>query len=289
MQSAINASANPFTGRHVMMVVAHPDDETLAAGIALTEARHITLVHTTDGAESLYKAKCKGFSTRSAYAEARREELRHALCRIADKTQFVFLGFRDRRAAFHIAEIAAALLALLGQHKPDIVVTHAFEGGHPDHDATAMATHLAVRTLASPPLLLESPGYNRATGTFVFGQFIPQDGIDLIVLPLSPGQQSNKRKMLAAFSSQDDVVPFYPLDAELFRPAPRYDFDVKPHLGLLNYEDRCLPMTWQVWRLMSRRAQQAFEHGVPVSGGFDFPLRWYSTLKNIVLKAKSLL
>jgi len=47
----------------------------------------------------------------------------------------------------------------LQQSAADIVVTHAYEGAHPDHDATAFATHAAMRLMKQngfkPPVLFE--------------------------------------------------------------------------------------------------------------------------------------
>jgi len=39
---------------------------------------------------------------------------------------------------------------LLLQEKPGAVIAHAYEGGHPDHDAAAIAVHYACRLIEAP-------------------------------------------------------------------------------------------------------------------------------------------
>ena len=60
----------------------------------------------------------------------------------------IFLGFDGRRASYNMRTIAFNLADLLASHRPDIVVTHPYEGGHPDHDATCFGVHMACKLLA---------------------------------------------------------------------------------------------------------------------------------------------
>ena len=54
-------------GEPVAIVVAHPDDETIAAGASLPLLRTLTLVHVTDGAPArLQDARAAGFGTAEA-------------------------------------------------------------------------------------------------------------------------------------------------------------------------------------------------------------------------------
>ena len=58
--------------RRVAMVVAHPDDETIAAGGSLALMPELLLVHVTDGApRRLADREPLGFATPAAYAAAR--------------------------------------------------------------------------------------------------------------------------------------------------------------------------------------------------------------------------
>src|SRR4029077_3455583 len=55
----------------------------------------------------------------------------------------------DQQAAFRLAELARRLAALFAERGIAVVLTHACEGGHPDHDAVAFAVHGAARLFSS--------------------------------------------------------------------------------------------------------------------------------------------
>ena len=259
-------SNNPLSGRHVMIVAAHPDDETLGAGACIAEAQRVTLVHITDGSKSRLKAISKGFATRESYGRARQEELRRAFLPLPMEKDFVTLDVRDQRVAFHIAETARSLRRLFLERKPDLILTHAFEGGHPDHDATAMAVHLAWRTLETSVPLYEMTGYHNAPGKDVYGLFIPRADTAVTCVGPSPEARARKKAMLAAFVSQKAVVHRYPVDTESFRPAPCYEFTTAPHAGKMFYEKHRLAMTWREWCVLADRASREFAgHGPPSS------------------------
>jgi len=66
------------------------------------------------------------------------------------------------------------------QVKPNIVMTHAYEGGHPDHDALALACHIA-RELHSRRNsdwsfdLMEFTSYHARVGGIHTYDFLPGD------------------------------------------------------------------------------------------------------------------
>ena len=79
---------------------------------------------------------------------ARQQEARSALALLGvDPSQIVELGFVDQEAIFNLPELAEKLAETLTQVSAKIVFTHPYEGGHPDHDATAFAVHAAQRLL----------------------------------------------------------------------------------------------------------------------------------------------
>ncbi|HET6912216.1 MAG TPA: hypothetical protein VFH71_02605, partial [Rhodanobacteraceae bacterium] len=68
MIEAALAAGTPVT-EPVVVVVAHPDDETLGLGARLSRLKNLTLVHLTDGApRDMHDARREGFSSRDAYA-----------------------------------------------------------------------------------------------------------------------------------------------------------------------------------------------------------------------------
>ena len=71
VQSAINGSVHC-----ALVLAAHPDDEVLGLGGQLSKLEKLYIAHATDGApRDMIDASAKGFSTREAYAAARRREL----------------------------------------------------------------------------------------------------------------------------------------------------------------------------------------------------------------------
>ncbi len=63
-----------------MVIVAHPDDEIIGAGIHLELWPNLTIVHATDGApRNSDFARLAGFVNADAYAAARFEEVADAL------------------------------------------------------------------------------------------------------------------------------------------------------------------------------------------------------------------
>ena len=72
---------SPLDCHDVAVVVAHPDDETIAIGGQLARMRGVKIVHVTDGAPADMKdAEANGFSRREDYAAARRRD-RHGTSR----------------------------------------------------------------------------------------------------------------------------------------------------------------------------------------------------------------
>jgi LmbE family N-acetylglucosaminyl deacetylase len=79
LAAAVDPARPSIPGRTVL-VVAHPDDETLGCGALLARFADLTIIHVTDGAPRRGDDAARaGFSSPDAYAEARRRELREAL------------------------------------------------------------------------------------------------------------------------------------------------------------------------------------------------------------------
>src|SRR6478672_4051766 len=83
-----------------VLVVAHPDDETLAVGGQLHRLRGLRLVMVTDGApRNPSEARRHGFADAPAYAAARRHELTVALaCGGFPETRLTTLAVPDQGA-----------------------------------------------------------------------------------------------------------------------------------------------------------------------------------------------
>jgi N-acetylglucosamine malate deacetylase 2 len=236
------------------VVVAHPDDEIVGLGAQLPRFRDAVFIHVTDGApRDLLDARAYGFSTREEYAAARRRELLDALALAGippDRCRH--LGFVDQEGGSHLAEIARKLRLVFRELRPDFVVTHAYEGGHPDHDATAFACHaarrLCLRDEFSPGLLIEFASYHIWDDVRVTGDFLPNGPRAVLAFYLAAGEQVFKRKLMSCFRTQQHVLTGFGVEHEKFRIAPEYDFTRPPHEGLLHYERHSWGMNGRAWR-----------------------------------------
>ena len=238
------------------VVVAHPDDETLACGSLLPRLSGLTIIHVTDGAPGNGEDAARhGFDSPQAYAAARRAELERAVALAGIRPeQLAELGWPDQGASAHIAEIARDLAGRLANI--DAVITHAYEGGHPDHDATAMAVSAAATLLGeSAPAILEAPLYRAGPDGWAVQSFARDSRGPEVVLELTPDEQRLKQAMLNSFETQREVVMRFSAATERFRPAPDYDFGALPNGGQLLYEIQRWGMCGSRWLELARAAR----------------------------------
>jgi LmbE family N-acetylglucosaminyl deacetylase len=244
----------------VLIIAAHPDDEIIGAGAQLPRWRKAHVIHVTDGAPHDTKdALAAGFKSRSAYAAARQVEAENALALAGiSKAQLQRLGVADQQASFQFAAITAALVEALDELRPLAVMTHPYEGGHPDHDATAFAVHTAVAYLEQQrgraPALLEMTSYHNRAGIMQTGEFLPRPVSPVCTIQLTPQQRQLKQRQFDCFTSQQQVLRWFQLETESFRVAPRYDFTQPPHPGTLYYELFPWGITGPGWRALARKA-----------------------------------
>jgi LmbE family N-acetylglucosaminyl deacetylase len=249
-----------LAGRHAMLVVAHPDDETIGMGGQLRALGGITIVHVTDGAPRNERdARAAGFSCWQDYARARREELAGAMAEAGIGAEaLVSLGLADQSAARHLPALARTLAALFKGRGTRLVFTHAYEGGHPDHDAVAFAVQAAARQVAAeggePPVRIEMPFYHKGDNGLVVQRFAPEPNIPDIILALDDEALALKRRMLARHASQQHVLAGFDSQVERFRQAPVHDFTVLPNGGRLNYADFDWGLTGAQWLELTRAA-----------------------------------
>lgn len=250
-----------FGHRTGLVVAAHPDDETIGAAGLMTRLEQCHVFHVTDGAphdRSLWTSP--GARTRGDYARIRRAELARAMAVAGVEPAFASsLGVADLEATRALTTVAQRVSTLITMFRPDFVITHAYEGGHPDHDAASFGVWAAARLVArqghTPPPIIEMALYHGGPGYLVRGQFLPWPGAAELELALTEEERWRKQAMLDCFGSQAlALLPFRALDVERYRMAPSYDFTRPPHEGTLLYEQRMLGITGEEWREQAAHA-----------------------------------
>lgn len=213
----------------------------------------VWIVHVTDGAESLG----------AEHAKRRRHEVASSLARggIAPERLLPSLGFVDMWSVRSLEAMVSTLRTLIERIAPSWILTHPYEGGHPDHDAVAFAVRNVVDALgARAPLLWEAAGYHRgADRSLRRGEFVTDASEVTIEIPLSAEDLRQKDGMLACFESQPLLQLLLPFPTERFRPAPRYDFSQPPAVPL-HYE--LISSSWMdgaEWRSTVAAARAAID------------------------------
>lgn len=243
----------------VLVVAAHPDDETIGAGARLCQLTRPAIIHVTDGApRDLRDAHAAGFGGWREYAAARRAEVIGALALAAvPASQLAGAGVADQAASGDLPALTRRLLIQFATQRPDIVLTHPYEGGHPDHDATAFAVHAACRILARggivPPSIIEFASYHLRNGALITGEFLPAVRT-VRTIALSSAEQARKQRMITCFRTQAATLAGFGTSVERFRRAPRYRFTEPPHAGQLYYEQYDWGVDGSRWRALAGRA-----------------------------------
>lgn len=243
----------------VALVAAHPDDEALGLGSRLALFDRLTLVHLTDGApEDPVFARRAGFDSPAAYAAARRVELDAALgllgCRPVRRLAY---SLPDQGVVHRLQDVVARLAEDLAGCVA--VFTHAYEGGHPDHDAAALAVTRACERLgAAAPEIWEFAGYFGQDGALQANRFHPDPAAPEFHVLLAPEDRVRKAAAFAAHASQAATLANFPPGEERWRPAPRYDFSRPPPPGAPLYDRYGWALTGSAWRA---RAAAAFREG----------------------------
>jgi LmbE family N-acetylglucosaminyl deacetylase len=237
-----------------LVLVAHPDDECIAFGALLQRMREPVVVFATNGSpQDPYFWKTYG--SREAYAELRRKETYVSMLAAGVK-DVVFLSdkpggeqFVDRELFRHLRTALALLADLARRRMVHAILTLAYEGGHPDHDSCSFLAAQLAKSFNIPAW--EAPLYHRLPeGGGVFQEFIGDAGEAVDVRP-TEAEQTIKREMCRAYSSQGDFLARFDVANERVRPQPTYDFTQPPHQGKTNYE------VWQ-WSMTAQDVCRAF-------------------------------
>ena len=243
-----------------VMVFAHQDDEAVALGARLGNFGSAHFVHVTDGApRNEQDSRSHGFCTLAEYRNAREKELA-AVFRAAGlgNVSRECLRVPDQEASLTLAALTRTIERILRQHRPEVVFTHPYEGGHPDHDACAFAVRHAVelRPESERPLIIEGAFYHACSRGQECGTFLPSlQPVLSAEFRLTAGERRRKEALLDLFTTQRETLRGFKSDYERFRIAPQYDFQRPPHAPPVLYDNYPWGMTSHEFVELSREAE----------------------------------
>lgn len=140
--------------KRILVVLAHPDDESFICGGTLARyaqaGAQITLLCATRG-EMGRRLGMPPRTTRESLPVLREQELR-AACDGLGIADLRLMGLRDKTVDYYDpAELAARVQVVMHEVQPTVVITfHELIGGHPDHCAIGRATRLAFEAGGLP-------------------------------------------------------------------------------------------------------------------------------------------
>ena len=252
-------SGDSNSDTHCTVIAAHPGDEIVGAGCLISKLGNVSVVHVTDGARDVEVARAAGFEDVASYAKARKQECVDALT-LANVSEDHVIDFAapDTSACDCLSDLTKRIAHHLQESRANIVLTHPYEGGHPDHDATALATHAALQLMKQngfkPPTLFEMalhPGNDEISKVT---EFLPGAEGETTTLVLDQRATELKRRMFECLKSQQQSIEASPWGYERFRLPPEYDFSAPPQKGRLHYENFDWAPRSEEWLVRARNA-----------------------------------
>ncbi|MBE7415387.1 MAG: PIG-L family deacetylase [Deltaproteobacteria bacterium] len=199
------------------------------------------------------------------YADVRRSELQKALsCMRAAPLELIDLGTPDLESSYNLVTTAIAVAGIMKRLSPELVFTHPYEGGHPDHDSAAFSARAALSLIESagmaPPRLMEFTSYHADGKKLAASRFLPGTPQGLGIA-LTEEEKEFKAGMYACYETQKGALRHFPIGTERFRPAPGYDFTSPPHPGRLFYQNFDWGLKGAKWCRLAARAMEGL--GLP--------------------------
>lgn len=239
----------PFT----IIFAAHPDDEIIGIASCLTRFAKILVVYITDGVpRDISFTQYAGFTTQDEYCRARYTETICALEKVNfHKENALWLHYFDQEVHTRIIDLMEEVKKIIIDYEPRIVITHPYEGGHPDHDTVALCVSVISKRInrIQPSFShLEFTSYNNYLGIPNFQTFIPYRYYPEITMNLTDEEQLIKNQQLNCHKSQAKMLQNFHTKFEKMRFAPDYNFYNPPHSGTLFYETLGWNITKEQWR-----------------------------------------
>ena len=253
-----------------VVIVAHPDDDVVGAGGLISRLDDVKVLHITDGVANEDRESNNVSHEGSESARAFRRESRDALALAnVPPEHIVEFGLSTEQAPFELANLTRRIASFLMQTTPDIILTNPYEGGDPDHDATAFATHAALRLMREkgfePPSVFEIAMYPTPDGNKRVLDFLPSEAAEVTTLLLDKKARDLKRQMFDCFTTRPDLQRQNSFGRERFRRPPRYNFAAPPNGGKVNYERVAPGVDRDEWQELVRKAWSELFPGEPKS------------------------
>ncbi len=265
-----------LAGARLLLVVPHPDDESLALGGLIRHAlrRHagVAIVQVTDGDNNPWPQRVLerrlriGPAERRRWGQRRAGEMLRAMHHLGlDAASRRRLGWPDMGVTARLqtrgTEAIDAMADALRDAAPDILVFPALDDTHPDHATCHVMVRLAMPSLARRPLGL----------TYLVHGRHREDGSAPVDLPLDEAMRAAKRRAILAHASQVALARRRLLAragaTETFRMLPSCGSGDAPPPPVVT-------LPWQPPRVLHSRLQLTLAHagGVHVWPWRDAPL-----------------
>jgi N-acetylglucosamine malate deacetylase 1 len=162
--------------QRVLVVVAHPDDETLGAGGTI--ARLVA-----EGAEVWVCIVCDGVTARHSEVDRQKECARQA-CGLLGAGRVVFLDLPDQRLdSLSLIDVISPIEDCIAELRPDTVLTHFEEDVNQDHGVVFRAAMVATRPApgsgVSTVMCFETASSTEWAPPFAGSTFAPNFYVDI--------------------------------------------------------------------------------------------------------------
>lgn len=213
---------NPPSIATVLLLAAHPDDEIAGAGgWAWRHPGPLAVAFLTDGVPRDPRYFAPGFSNPERYRATRRREAEAVWRRHPQRPRLAFAPFADQELAFALPAADAWLQQCIQRTSPHALLAPAFEGGHPDHDAANLLA--AIAAFRHGLAVYEYALYRASRGAVVWQSFSAAPA-----KPLPPELARRKRRLLARYVSQAEVLRHVDPAREAIRALPAHNYAAPP-------------------------------------------------------------
>jgi LmbE family N-acetylglucosaminyl deacetylase len=233
-----------------LFIFAHPDDEALGASALLSRNSTTSeIVFVSDGMPAkktdpeYYPPYTKFPEFGDAYKKYRQKEAQNSMtCLGISPDKIHFLDYPDSGLINFIEDVVKSIEKLITENSFENLYTHAYEGGHIDHDLVCFAVWKAVQnTKNSVKQIFEIPLYHFENGEY--NHNMPLTSQKHIAQNLVLTKEETRKKFLAisSYISQREDTQYFDKQSPEYQiqHSPKsgiQKFQKQPHTGRLQYE-----------------------------------------------------